>query len=145
MMPRRKQYHGLDKHERAELRKEAVRRLRKGAASAELAAEYGVSRQTVLNWRRTYEQEGLKGLAHRPRGPACALDDDQLKELARVLRGKASRQGFPDDLWTLPRVTEYVAEEFGVEYAPRSLFHVIKNLGVNPFEQQKPGGRGSRR
>lgn len=141
MMPKRKQYHKLDKHQRADLRKDAVKRFRAGESSTELAAEFGVSPQTILNWMRTYEEEGLKGLAHRPRGPACALDERELKLLARALRSRASRYGFPDDRWTLGRITEYVAEEFGVEYAPRSLYHVVKKLGVDPFERSKPRKR----
>jgi len=144
MMPKKDQYHSLDKHERAEMRKEVVRRLRKGESSAALADECGVARQTVHNWMRTYQEKGLKGLSHHPRGPACALDDAQLRQLARVLRGKATRQGFPDEQWTLSHVTEYVADEFGVEYAPRSLSHVIKKLNVNPFEQREPKGRRRR-
>jgi len=131
-------YHRQDIGTRTEMRKTAVKKFLAGARIGEVAEEFGVSRQTIYNWANAYSNDARHGLDHRPRGPACALEDKQLKALARALKAKASKSGFPDDRWTLQRVTDFVESEFGMTYAPRSLFHVIKKLGVNPLQRGKP-------
>jgi len=131
-------YHRQEISKRTDLRKEAVKKFLAGAAVGEIANEYGVSRQTVYNWAAAFRQDARNGLEHRPRGPRCALTDQQLKTLSKALSAKATRAGFPDDRWTLERITEFVSREFKVEYAPRSLFHVIKRIGSNPLRRGKP-------
>lgn len=53
-----------------EQRYHAVMEVAAGAPVVEVAARYGVSRQSVHAWVRKYEQTGLSGLADRSHRPA---------------------------------------------------------------------------
>ncbi len=53
-----------------EQRYRAVLAVLAGATVTEVAAQLGVSRQTVSGWKSRYEASGLAGLADRSRRPA---------------------------------------------------------------------------
>ncbi|MEV6536590.1 leucine zipper domain-containing protein, partial [Streptomyces sp. NPDC051639] len=53
-----------------EQRYHAVMEVAAGVAVTQVAARYGVSRQSVHSWVRKYEQSGLPGLADRSHRPA---------------------------------------------------------------------------
>lgn len=137
-MKRKRSYHRLSLDERTETRKTSVKKFLKGTPVGVVAEEAGVTRQTIYNWVSAYNKNAEKGLEHRPRGPKCALTPRQLKQLENALKRDATRQGFPDARWTLERITEYVEMKFGVEYAPRSLFHVLKKLDTYPLRKGAP-------
>lgn len=137
-MARKRKYHDESIEKRTEIRKNTVRKFLAGKTIGELADETGVTRQTIYNWVSIYKKKADKGLEHRPRGPECALTPRQLKQLETALKGKATKAGFPDDRWTLNRITKYVLDRFGVDYAPRSLFHVLKKLDVKPLKRGAP-------
>ncbi|MFG3621389.1 helix-turn-helix domain-containing protein [Nocardia sp. NPDC047654] len=52
-----------------EQRYRAVMEVRDGPPVGEVAARYGVTRQSVTAWRKRYEQDGLDGLRERSRRP----------------------------------------------------------------------------
>ncbi|MEU9190304.1 IS481 family transposase [Streptomyces sp. NPDC048484] len=60
---------GSDRAWLAEQRFQAVREVRAGSPITEVAVRYGVSRQTVHNWRRRYEAGGMPGLDEVSRRP----------------------------------------------------------------------------
>lgn len=53
----------------AEQRYRAVLEVKDGQPVTEVAARYGVSRQSVTSWRTRYNVEGLPGLQDRSRRP----------------------------------------------------------------------------
>jgi transposase len=59
----------------------------------------------------------------------------------RLTRG-ALRAGYRTDLWTLPRVTELIHQEFGVRYHPAHVWKVLTALG---WSCQKPERRAVER
>ena len=61
--------------------------------------------------------------------------------MKRLTRG-ALRAGYRTDLWTLPRVTELIHQEFGVRYHPAHVWKVLTALG---WSGQKPERRAVER
>jgi len=66
-----------------------------GVSNVEIATRLGLSRPTVILWRRRYAQGGLEALADRPRaGRPRAIDDARRADLiARTLAGPPKRLG----------------------------------------------------
>lgn len=127
-------YHQCTPAEQENIRREVVERLSRGHRVAALARQFHVSRQTLYDWRDAAQSPG--GLARRPMGPPCALTDEQLARLRQMLLEGARLHGFATDMWTLERIRQLVAKTFGVRYAPRSLWHVLR-ARLN-FSPQKP-------
>jgi transposase len=82
----------------AEQRYRAVLEVRDGQPVSEVAARYGVSRQSVFTWRVRYESEGLDGLKERSRRPhtspakVAAAMEAQICELRRQHRRWGARR-----------------------------------------------------
>lgn len=83
---------------RAELRYRAVLEVRDGHPVTEVAARYGVTRQSVTNWRKRYERLGLDGLAefsrrpHHSPGRLSAETEALVCELRRMHRRWGARR-----------------------------------------------------
>src|SRR5689334_13537199 len=73
-----------------EQRKELMRRCLEGEESiAELSRQFGVSRETIYQWKRRVEQEGESGLEERSRAPhrqAQAIGADMAERILDVRR-----------------------------------------------------------
>jgi transposase InsO family protein len=73
-----------------EQRKELIQRCLAGEESvAELSRQYGVSRETVYQWLRRWEEEGEQGLEERSRAPhqqARAISEAMAEEILGVRR-----------------------------------------------------------
>ncbi len=54
----------------------------------------------------------------------------------------ALAQGFPTELWTLPRVAKLIKQRFGVAYSSGHIWHLLRRLG---FSCQKPARRATQR
>ncbi len=55
------------------------------------------------------------------------LSEQQKQELAGILKAGAVAAGLPTEVWTLPRVTKVIRDEFGNGYHPA---HVSKVLAA---------------
>jgi transposase len=140
----KKPYSQQSRSNREALRKKAVRqRIEKNRSISEIAQELGVSRQTVYNWLAAHEQDPDHGLDTCPRGPDCALTPEDCDQLSTLLLQGARAHGWPNDLWTIPRIVELVDAHFGVRYTDSGMWHVLtRELG---FSWQKPERRARER
>jgi len=122
----------MDLAQRAERRKEAVRRLRAGESAAVIAMHLGVAINSVYEWGKRARLEGLRSLSTRPgRGRPPKLSRERWAELRRlVLRGPRAC-GFERELWTLPMIKELVEDRFGVEYHEDHLSKFVRRLGLS--------------
>lgn len=116
--------------------------LAKGVPAAEVARQVGVARQTVAAWQRLLEEKGHAGLKRRTLGRPRELSDAQCAELGKLLVQGALAQGFPTELWTLPRVAKLIKQRFGVAYSSGHIWHLLRRLG---FSCQKPARRATQR
>lgn len=120
----------------------ALRLLSKGVSQAEVARQLGVSRQSVSHWARVWAEEGEAALKASPVGRPAELDAEQRRELIKILKRGAVVSGFPTELWTLPRIREVIAEQFGRRYNEAHVSRILKGLG---FSCQRPTGRAAQR
>src|SRR5437773_804990 len=106
--------------QKEERRLEAARLLRSGELSqAEIARRLGVSRMAVTKWKQQLRQRrrGLKSLTKRQRpGRPAKLTPGQWRAVLRQLQRGAQACGFPTERWTLRRIQQFIARDYGVEY-----------------------------
>jgi len=117
--------------------------LQQGYPPVEVARRLGVDRRSVRRWKAIARQRGRRALAAQPasgRPPKLGAHERQKLE-ADLLRG-ARACGFPTDLWTCPRVAEWIRRRFQVRYHVDHLSRLLRTLGWSP---QKPERRARER
>ncbi len=100
-----------------------------GVIPAEIARQVGVSHQIVSEWRRAWRQSGREALRAAGRaGRRPKLSRDQLARVEAVLVEGAEANGYPTDVWTLPRVAEVIERMSGVVYHPGHVWYLLRDL-----------------
>lgn len=121
----------------------AGRLLLKGIPQVEVAARLGVAKSTVSGWAKRLSESGLDALRSDAKlGRPSGLDDGQRRELVRALKAGAVAQGFPTELWTLPRVRRLIESMFGLRYSEPHVWRILRSLGFSP---QRPSKRALER
>jgi transposase len=130
---------------REQRRDEAVRLLRQGDSKAGVARRFGVSKEAVRKWWKSYETGGMKALKARPRrGARPKLSREKLlRRLPELLLEGAEQHGFRTDLWTLDRVGKVIAREMGVKYSSAQTWRLLDEL--LGWSWQKPEMRARER
>lgn len=112
-------------------------------SQAASARELGVSRTTVAARNQRLQAGGMRqGRRRVPAGRPARLSGQQQKALLRWLKQGARRAGFPTARWTLTRVQQLIAREFGVSYHPKYWGRYLRRLG---WSLQIPLPRGIQR
>jgi|HubBroStandDraft_6_1064221.scaffolds.fasta_scaffold523329_1 transposase len=124
-------------------RRLAVERVHQGEAPSLVARILGVPRSTLFRWRQL-DQQGPDGLrAHPSPGPSPRLSDEQLRQLEALLLQGATNHGWPNALWTGPRVRELIRRHFNVTLHPD---HIVRMLRQRlHWTSQKPQRRARQR
>lgn len=97
---------------------------------AGIARQLGVTRTSVHRWFQAWRKGGvtrLRGAGRAGRKPRLEASD--WRRLDKVLRGGARRQGFPTEIWTLPRIATVIERTTGIEYHPGHVWKLLRNLG----------------
>jgi transposase len=124
-------------------RRQAMALLDQGMKPAAVARAVGTSRASVTRWRQAYEAGGQEAMKARPHpGGASRLTSGQKKRLIRLLLRGPRKHGYGTELWTLARVAEVIAVNFGVAYHPSAVWHILRALG---WSCQKPERRARER
>lgn len=124
-------------------RRLAISLLQEGMKPAKVAKVVGTSRASVTRWRQAYEDHGQEALKAKPHpGRRPKLTTSQRHRLAKLLLPGARKHGYSTDLWTLARVAEVIAVNFGVEYHPGHVWHVLRSMR---WSSQKPERRARER
>jgi transposase len=124
-------------------RRTAMTLLDQGHRPAEVARQLGVTRGAIAQWQKAFQRDGPTGLSAKPHpGRGCSLTDRQRQKLPSLLLKGATAQGYPNELWTLPRVAAVIQKQFGVSYDPSSVWHILHDLG---WSCQKPERRARER
>lgn len=117
-------------------RQAAIALLKEGFMPHEVAKRLEVDRRSVRRWRSAYRRRGLGALKAMPApGRPTKLSARARERLRRMLVKGASACGFPTDLWTCPRVVEFIKREFHITYHRAHLSRLLHGLGMTP---QKP-------
>jgi len=124
-------------------REYSIKLLLQGHAPVEVARIAGVDRRSVRRWHAAYRKKGRKGLAatHNTGRPP-QLDATARSQLEQALLEGAHDAGFPNDLWTCPRVAHLIKSKFSISYHVDHIGRLLGSLGWSP---QKPERRARER
>lgn len=87
--------------------------------------------QTVRNWLKRYQAEGLAGLADVPRpGVTPKVTPEYREQLLKVVRQRPRSLGQPYSLWTLQRLADYMAELTGIRISAVTVRVYLKAAGI---------------
>lgn len=124
-------------------RRVAVSLLEQGMKPAHVAKAVGTSPASVTRWRQTYRSGGAEAMAAKPHpGKGLRLTIAQRRRLAKLLLQGARKHGYSTELWTLSRVAEVIAVNFGVTYHPGHVWYVLRSMR---WSSQKPERRARER
>jgi|SRR6185369_46509 len=111
-------------------RRIAGRLLLEGRQIADVARIVGVSWTSAKRWKKAVEQGGIEALAAKPQtGRPSKLSKQQKEKLQQLLLQGAVAAGFPNDLWSCPRVAQLIEGRFGVKYHKDYVWFVLHDLG----------------
>jgi transposase len=130
--------------EQEDRRREGYRLLRDGQSQATVARALGVSRETVSRWAERMATGGRKSWRSvGQRGPKARLGAAERAELRRLLKAGVVVAGYPNALWTLPRVAEVIKRQWGVELGATQVWRILREqLG---WSCQRPERRARER
>src|SRR3954468_6277217 len=103
-----------------------------GMSREEAARAAGMDRQTLRDWVRRYNAEGIAGLRDRSRpGRPCALDEGRQAALkALILRGpRLERDGCV--AWRIRDLCALAERRFGVRYGESGMARLMKRLDLS--------------
>lgn len=122
-----------------ERRKRAVKEaLAEDITQAEVARKYKVTLRALQFWIAAYRKDKKKGLESRPTpGAPRRLTQAQMAELEELLLKGAKAAGFPNDLWSCPRIRDLIGKKFGVAYHVDHIGRLLARLGWSPQRPEK--------
>lgn len=124
-------------------RRKAVELLQQNMLIVDVAAVMKASTSSVKRWRDAYLAAGDAGLNSTPNaGRPSRLNEKQKQQLTKALLRGARASGYPNELWTCPRVAEVIRRMFGVEYHVDHIGKLLHSLG---WSVQKPERRARER
>ena len=101
-----------------------------GLSPPEIARRVRFSRETVVRFIKRYNQEGIAGLADRPRsGRPPRVTDDYVPQLLAAIEQPPRDLGLPFSNWTAANLAEYLAEHTGIIITARQVENYLKARG----------------
>jgi len=98
-----------------------------------IAEHLRVSRAAVHQWKKRWIKDGLIGLRRGTYGRTSKLTKHQEAIIRRDMAKGAKIFGYPTDRWTLKKITSHVKKKIRVEYADRSIWHMLRRVGILPL------------
>ncbi len=98
-----------------------------GASRTEAARAAGMDRQSLRDWVRRCNDEGVGGLCGRARpGRPALMSQDQLAELDQMVEQAPDPQKDGIVRWRCIDLKEQIATRFGVDISERSVGRILK-------------------
>jgi transposase len=83
--------------------------------------------QTVRRWLKRWVAQGIEGLRDRPMpGPPPTITEEYQEHLLAVVRRRPRSVEQPSSLWTLRRLSDYMAEHTGIRASYETVRLVLK-------------------
>ncbi|WP_227356541.1 helix-turn-helix domain-containing protein [Haladaptatus salinisoli] len=104
---------------------------KQGVTQTDLAEWYGLSRKTVYNWLRRFEEDAIRSAASdesRPGRPP-KLGPEERAEVRQLLAESPENAGYDAEEWSSPLVQRLLEERFGVEYSRTSAYRILTQDG----------------
>jgi transposase len=98
-----------------------------GLSPPEIAHRVRFSRETVARFIKRYNEEGIAGLADKPRsGRPRRVTDEYLTQLAKAIEQAPRNLGLPFSNWTTANLAEYLANRTGIVIGARQVENYLK-------------------
>ena len=109
----------------------ALLQLDQGASVAAIAAQLGVTRQSIYNWLDRYLRTPTPQALRDPRGHAhvTAWDEDLLAVLLSALQRPPGHWGYRDQEWTVPLLRQHLARWDGRRWSETTLRRQLHRSG----------------
>ncbi len=124
--------HAIRHDKRPEVRQRCtvIRLLHKEYKPKDIAAMQAISLPTVYGWWKRWQEEGLAGLANRPKsGRPAKANDAYCRALERVLAQEPRELGYDFAIWTVARLCQHLEKETGIVLSPSRLRALLKRTG----------------
>jgi len=103
----------------------------KGLKAEDIAQIVRESHITVLRWLKRYLAEGIKGLKDAPRpGRSRTVTEEYRKQLLESVRRRPRSIGLEYSMWSLQRLSDYMAEETGVRLSYETVRRKLAKEGI---------------
>jgi len=124
------------------IRKRGIALIKSGSKKGEVAKMFGVDKNTVTNWCKSYRLSGSKGLADKKRGVKSGdrklLTDNQEVTIQKMMVDKYPEQyKLPFALWTRKAVKELIKRELDIDIAIRTTGDYLRKWGFTPQKPKK--------
>jgi transposase len=121
--------------------------IKSGRRKMEVANLFGVNKNTITNWLKSYSADGKKGLQDKKRGRRSAgcklLSDSQDVMVQKIITDKYPEQyKLPYALWTRKAVKELIKNELGVDIARTTMGDYLRR-GVKQGLSDKPAPKNA--
>src|SRR5512144_372738 len=127
------------KHDkRPEVRQRAMglRLLHEGKAAKEVAEFLSVSQPTVYDWHHRWQDQGVEGLANRPKsGRRVKANQNYIAILEQVVDQDPQELGYAFSIWTTERLRLHLKAKTGIELKPTQFKALLKE---NNFVYRRP-------
>ena len=108
----------------------ALRLLHLGYEVAEVATILAVTAASIYGWVRRWQQQGLPGLANRPKAvQRRKVTESYHQALQQALDSPPSAFGYLFAIWTLERLRDHLTQTTGVQVSIQWLSVVLKQAG----------------
>ena len=107
-----------------------------GITCPEVARLLGDAPRSLEYWVHRFEQHGLAGLTEGERsGRPSRLNEEQIKEVNRVLRNKPSDSGMRVNLWDGKTLSAWIEKTYGIQLGVRQCQRLFRQF---EFRLRKP-------
>ena len=117
---------------RAEVRQRAtvIRLLHLGEKPREVAEQQLVSVPTIYNWHKLWREQGIKGLANKPKtGRRAKATEAYCQKLEAMLEKEPSEYGYRFAIWTTDRLRAHLEKETGILLSESRFRALLKKKG----------------
>ena len=122
----------IKKHQDLRVRERArmVRLRHKEYKPEEIAELLSISTGQVYWWHKRWREEGLDGLADKPKSGRPSISTQELRsKLEELLEKDPQEMGYAFTVWTAPRLLAYLKEELNVQMHENTLRNILAELG----------------
>jgi transposase len=95
-----------------------------------VAEQQLVSLPTIYNWHRLWREQGIEGLANRPRkGRPPKADDAYCRKLEEAIEKEPSEYGYRFAIWTSDSLRQHLERETGLLLSDSRFRALMKKKG----------------
>lgn len=132
----------VDDKTRSNYRKQAICLIKQGKKKGEIAVMFGVNKNTVSNWWKSYRERGDNGFISKKKGVRSEdkklLSEAQEKAIQKMIVDKMPEQLKLDfALWTRKAVKELIEQGYGIVLAITTMGDYLRKWGFIPQKPKK--------